>query len=104
MADHDDGVAAPRDCRAEVGRAGARREPLVRLCRQPCRPRNCFGRLSRTQERAAEDSVWTHAFGRQAIAERAGGIAPCRCQRPKVVGVTGLGLGVADEVDAHASY
>ena len=99
MADRDDGLARALGRGDDVVRVGARCKPLVdpELDAGRFRDRGCG--LSRAQERARDDGV--RPLDREALAERPRLLPPARAERAQLVRVAGIGVGVADEDQAH---
>ena len=100
VADGDDRLAASGDRLADGVGGRARREPLVDLGLEARGSRDLLGRLTRPQQRAAEDGVGRLA--REVLAERSRRGPAGRGQRAQRVRLAGRCLGVADEDQAHA--
>lgn len=99
MPDDDDALAASRDGRAHVVGRRAGREPRVRSRLEAAAPREQLGRLACAQERARHDRLGP--LGGEALGKEARLLPSVRRQPAKLVGMAGLGLRVADEVEAH---
>ena len=76
VADDDHGLAALLRGGPDGVGGRARREPLVGLGLEACRPRELLRGLARAQQRAGQHGVGAEAFGGEALAERPGGSRP----------------------------
>jgi len=101
VADDDDLVSAAGDRRSEAvgGRAGC--EAVVGLGRDFEGSGELAARLAGAEERARQDRPGACSVRIELLAERARLLAAPRRQRPQLVRLSGRGLGVADEVEAH---
>jgi hypothetical protein len=101
VADDDHLVATARERGSNVvdGRSGC--EALVGLGLDLERPGELAAGLPCSQQRAREDRRRPGALGPKAASERTCLLTPLAGQLPKLVRLSGLGFGVADEVEAH---
>jgi len=101
VADHDDFVSAAGDGGPDaVGRRPGC-EPVVGLGCDVERPRKLAARLAGTEQWAGQNRSGARSVRAELLAERASLLAALRCQRSQLVRLSGRGLGVADEVEAH---
>ncbi len=100
MADDDDRLPSAFDCGEHIVCARARRQPLVHpqldaggLCDRGCG-------FAGAQERARQDDL--RPDGSKPLGELARLLTPARAQRSQLVRVAWIGVGVANEEEAHA--
>lgn len=101
MADDDDLVSAAGDCGSDGVGSRAGREPVVGLGGDVERSRELTARLSRAEQRARQDRCGARSDCVQLLAKRPSLLPALRSQPTQLVGLSGRGLGVADEVEAH---
>ena len=95
---HHSGLGALHDGQHVVGRR-AGREPLVHPQRAAGGLRDCLGGLACAQQRAGQHEL-RPGLG-ELLGKRLRLLAPLLAQRPQLVGISRVGVGVADEVQAH---
>jgi hypothetical protein len=101
VSDDDDRLAAVRDRGANVVDRRAGCEPFVRLSLDAEPVPELGAGLPRAQQRAREDGTGAQALAGQPLAQLACGRPPGRRQLPELVGLSRLGLGVADQHELH---
>ncbi len=101
MADDDDLVSAAGDRGSDGFGSRAGRESVVGLGGDVERSRELTARLARAEQRARQDRSGARSVGVELLAERPSLLAALRCQPTQLVRLSGRGLGVADEVEAH---
>jgi hypothetical protein len=101
VADDNDFVSAAGDGGSDGVGSRAGREPVVGLGGDVERSRELTARLARAEQWARQDRSGAHSVGVELLAERPSLLAALRRQSPQLVRLSGRGLGVADEVEAH---
>jgi hypothetical protein len=101
VADDDDLVSAARDRGSDGVRSRAGRKPVVGLGGDVERSRELTARFARAEQRARQDRSGARSVGVELLAERPGLLAALWRQPTQLVRVSGRGLGVANEVQAH---
>lgn len=100
MSDGNDAAVHALDRCDHVVRARTRGEPLVHAELGSGALRDRSGRLSCAQQRARQHELRLHR--REAFAQLPRLFAAARAQRPQLVGVARVSMGVANEEEAHA--
>ena len=101
MTDDDDLVSAARDRGSDAVGSRAGREPVVGLRCDVERSRELATRLARAEQWAGQDRSGPRSVCVQLPAERSSLLTALLRQATQVVRLSGRGLGVADEVEAH---
>jgi hypothetical protein len=101
VADDDHFVAAAGDRCTDVVGSGSRCEPLVGLGRDVEGARELAACLAGPEERARQNRIGSRFIGAEALTERPRLLAALGSQPPQLVRLSGLGLGMADEVQTH---
>jgi hypothetical protein len=101
VADDDDLVSAARDRGSDGVGSRAGSEPVVRLGGDVERSRELAARLARAEQWARQDRSRARSVGVELPAQRPSLLAALRREPTQIVRLSGRGLGVADEVEAH---
>jgi hypothetical protein len=101
VADDDDLVSATGDRGSDGVGSRAGREPVVGLGGDVERSRELTARLAGAEQRARQDRSGARSVRVELLAQRPSLLASLRSQPTQLVGLSGRGLGVADEVQAH---
>jgi hypothetical protein len=101
VADDDDLVSTAGDCGPKALECRSRRKAVVRLGSDFEGPRELATHLAGTEERARQDRSGARSVGVELLAERPRLLAALRRQAPQLVRLSGRGLGMGNEVQAH---